>query len=151
MFTGNWIVLKKCYEDLKDVNHVKAYNDCFCCQNSNKNILKYWMIMVKFLKPGHTYMECDKDFGLIEKCKKFLNNVYVPSDWMDTVKQTLKKFHSVPVTKNDFLSIAALQKYTKISAPKDDDGEAIASHTIRWIRVEKRNPFGMLFKETLND
>ncbi|KAJ8872458.1 hypothetical protein PR048_026062 [Dryococelus australis] len=129
-------------EDLKYLKHVIAYSDCCDCQNRNKNIMKYWMMMVKqtpievidhkFLEPGHTYIECDKDFGLIEKCKKFLNNVYVPSVWMATVKQKSKQFYVVPMTKEDFLSIDALQKYTKISAHRDDDVEAIAWRTIRW-------------------
>ncbi|KAJ8879597.1 hypothetical protein PR048_020205 [Dryococelus australis] len=76
--------------------------DCCGGQNRNKNILKYWTMMVKqtpievinhkFLEPGHTLMECDTDFGLIEKHKKFLTNIYVPSDWMDTVKQRSKQF-----------------------------------------------------------
>ncbi|KAJ8888966.1 hypothetical protein PR048_008460 [Dryococelus australis] len=95
----------------------------------------------KFLEPGHTYMWCDKDFGLIEKRKKFLNNVYVPSDWTDTVKQTSKQFH-LPMTKEDFLSMDALRKYTRISAPKDDDGEAVAWRTIRWSETYAKRCIG---------
>ncbi|KAK5648067.1 hypothetical protein RI129_002959 [Pyrocoelia pectoralis] len=69
--------------------HVKkliAYSDSCGGQNKNKNICKLFMFLVKstpleeihhkFLEPGHTYMECDRAFGLIEKRKKLIPQVF---------------------------------------------------------------------------
>lgn len=62
------------------VTKIIAYSDSCGGQNKNKNICKLFMFLVKatnleeiqhkFLEPGHTYMECDRDFAIIEKSKK---------------------------------------------------------------------------------
>ena len=61
------------------VKFLIALNNTAEGQNTNKNIIKFGMYIVKnisietgdhkFLKSGHSYMECDQDFGFIEKAK----------------------------------------------------------------------------------
>lgn len=45
----------------------------------------------KFLVSGHSYLLNDQDIGLLEKYKKYLQNVYVPSDWVQVVREARKK------------------------------------------------------------
>ena len=36
--------------------------------------------------PGHSYLDCDRDFGLIEKLKLKIEKISVPSEWIKIVK-----------------------------------------------------------------
>ncbi|KAF2884598.1 hypothetical protein ILUMI_14048 [Ignelater luminosus] len=63
-----------------NVNKIVAYSDSCGGQNKNKYICKLFMFLVrdsaikeihhKLLEPGHIYMECDRDFGMVEKNKR---------------------------------------------------------------------------------
>lgn len=153
--------LKKYCEGLSGVSHVVAYSDCCGGQNRNKNVLNIWMHIVKtsviqvidhkFLEPGHTYMECDQDFGLIEKRKRVVNNAFVVEDWINIVKATSKHFTVIQMKGDDFFSIEAMNKLTMTSVTKDEEGKTISWHNVRWLRVEKTQPLIMFFKETLNE
>ncbi|KAJ8876048.1 hypothetical protein PR048_023956 [Dryococelus australis] len=90
--------LVNCINSLDDeIKHVIAYADCCAGQNSNVNIVKFWTYIVegtnietvhhKFLEPGHTFNECDQDFGLTEKRKRNEMHVYVPDNWVDVVRR----------------------------------------------------------------
>ena len=45
----------------------------------------------KFFISGHSYMSCDRDFGIIEKKKSSSQNIFVPNDWIQLVKDACKK------------------------------------------------------------
>lgn len=57
-----------------------VWSDNCCGQNKNKMIIAMYMVLVaknqfkvvthKFLVKGHTYLSCDRDFGIIEKRKR---------------------------------------------------------------------------------
>ncbi|GLV44548.1 hypothetical protein CBL_12105 [Carabus blaptoides fortunei] len=49
-------------------------------------------IMHKFLEPGHTYIECDRDFGLIEKKKKKIPQVFIPKHWTTIIQKSSRNF-----------------------------------------------------------
>jgi hypothetical protein len=59
----------------QSVKHIEAFSDDAGGQNKNKQILKLWSYIVtntrirtvdhKFLISGHSFMECDQDFGII--------------------------------------------------------------------------------------
>ena len=36
-------------------------------------------------------MSCDRDFGIIEKKKSSSQNIFVPNDWIQLVKDACKK------------------------------------------------------------
>ena len=36
---------------------------------------------------GHSQMDSDKDFGIIEKAKQNFPHIYVPNDWVNVVKK----------------------------------------------------------------
>ena len=74
--------------------HLIAFSDNCGGQNKNHNIIKFWMHIIsttsiaeidhKFLISGHSYMECDQDFGVIEKSKKRTQYVFIPDDWIQS-------------------------------------------------------------------
>lgn len=132
--------LKRYCEGLHRVSQIIAYSDCCGVQTRNKNLLKFCMYIVKtntievidhkFLESGHTYMECDQDFGLIEKRKRVVNNVFVLEDWMDIVKATSKNFNVIPMNHEDFFSVQLMDKFTKMTITKDEDGNTLSWHNI---------------------
>lgn len=94
------------------VKYLIAFSDNCGGQNKNQYITRFWMYTVqnthietvehKFLVPGHTFMECDEDFGLIEKTKKSLQYVFMTDDWIHAVAKIHKKFQVVRMTTDDF-------------------------------------------------
>lgn len=70
--------LYKFIESLPEtVNHIIFYSDSCGGQNKKKNLIRLFVNLVqknkkietiehKFFVPGHSYMECDRSFGLIE-------------------------------------------------------------------------------------
>lgn len=47
-------------------------------------------INLKFLEPGHTYMECDAMHSTIERVSRG-KEIYVPNDWKSTARAAKKK------------------------------------------------------------
>ncbi|XP_050294278.1 uncharacterized protein LOC126734626 [Anthonomus grandis grandis] len=84
------------------IEHIIAFSDNAGDQNKNHNIIKFWRHIVqttsvctvdhKFLVSAHSYMECDQDFGLIEKSKKKNQYIFVPDDWNKVVPLASRKF-----------------------------------------------------------
>ena len=58
----------------------------------------------KFLVPGHTFLPCERDFGVINGAKQFAGQVFVPGDWFEVVKTARRKhpFVVVPMSQGDF-------------------------------------------------
>nr|CAH7732292.1 unnamed protein product [Callosobruchus chinensis] len=75
------LTTNKYIQDLPtQITHLICYSDSCGGQNKNKNIAKLLMFLVqssqlqtidhKFFESGHSYMECDRSFGLIERNAK---------------------------------------------------------------------------------
>jgi len=47
-----------------------------------------------FLVSGHSYLPCDRDFGVIEKQKKYHPEIYIPNDWITVILKARKKIPS---------------------------------------------------------
>ena len=63
----------------------------------------------KFPLPGHTFLPCDRDFGVIEKMKRKTAAVYNPECWFTIVDKAKVKnqFKVVRMTqKENFVGIA---------------------------------------------
>ncbi|KAJ4449739.1 hypothetical protein ANN_01143 [Periplaneta americana] len=155
--------LKKYCKGLHEVSLIIAYSDCCGGQDRNKNLFKFWMYIMKtssiqvidhkFLEPGHTYTECDQDFGLIKNSKYVVNNIFVPEDWISTVKATSKKFSVTPMSNEDFFTVInviiviqilkpyftlsyfftvkSMDKFTKTTITKDEEDNTLSWHKIR--------------------
>ena len=144
------------------VNHITAYSDCCGGQNRNENIALTWMYIVqsedyaiksvdhKFFEPGHSYNVCDQDFGLIEKRKRRVDNIWIPGGWQDLVRQSSKKFSVVEMNKEEMKS---LEKFRKVVTcrKKASDGNNVEWLKLRWMHFESGLPYIMSFKPTLSN
>ncbi|CAH1106990.1 unnamed protein product [Psylliodes chrysocephalus] len=124
----------------QNVTKIIAYSDSCGGQNKNKNIAKLFMYLVKatriqeihhkFLEPGHTFMEYDQDFGIIEKVKRKNPQVFVPEHWRQLIKSSCKKFTVHEMSKENFFSFSNLNNI--ISDPKKDTEK----RAIKWREIQ---------------
>lgn len=137
----------------KTVKHIIAFSDNCGGQNKSQYITRFWMYIVKnthietvdhkFLVAGHSYMECDEDFGLIEKTKKNLQFVFVPDDWVSAVASANRKFRVVRMNTDDFLSVEEMCDNLKDSV--------VGISKFQWLRYVKSDPFVVLYKKSVNE
>uniref|UniRef100_A0A6P7FJA5 Uncharacterized protein LOC114330825 n=1 Tax=Diabrotica virgifera virgifera TaxID=50390 RepID=A0A6P7FJA5_DIAVI len=105
----------------------------------------------KFLEPGHTYMECDRNFALIEKNKKRNPQVFIPDHWRQVIASSCKKFIVHNMTKEMFFSFEGLNKLIK-DPKKDTEGRPLKFGDIAHFRYAKDfDSFLFEFKPVLND
>jgi hypothetical protein len=91
-------------------------------QHKTKHILKVWSYTVdntykktvhhKFLIPGHSFMECDQNFGVTENTKNSSKHVFVPDDWLQMRKKS-KHFTIVKMTNEEFISLKSMNAVMK--------------------------------------
>lgn len=84
----------------------------------------------KFLEPGHTFMACDRDFGLIEKVKRKIPQVFIPEHWIKVIQSSCKKFAVHAMTQKDFYSFQTLNE--AISDPKKDTNKSV----LKWRQIQ---------------
>lgn len=142
----------------QNITKIIAYSDS--CGGQNKNIVKLFMYLVKatrlheihhkFLEPGHTYMECDQDFGIIEKVKRKIPQVFVPEHWRQLIKSSCKKFTVYEMPKENFYSFSKLNDL--INDPRRD----VEKHVIKWREIQyfyftkESETFSFFYKQTLD-
>lgn len=78
-------------------------------QNKNYGLLEYLYYLVesgrfdkivhRYPEPGHSFMPCDRAFGLIEKNLRKAERISLPSDYHRLINETSKKFTTVPVAR----------------------------------------------------
>ena len=132
------------------VTHIDAFSDN--CGGQNKNIVKFWTYIVQhthiksvdhqFLVSGHSFMECDQDFALIEKSKRKLTNIFTPDDWIHFVGGVSRKFIVVKMHPQDFKSISPMDSYMKLNI--------VGLSKMQWLHFEKDQPYKMFYKEIYN-
>lgn len=135
------------------VKHLIAFSDNCGGQNKNQYISRFWMSIVqktnietvdhKFLIPGHSYMECDQDFGMIEKSKKKHQYVFVPDHWISAIAQANKKFQVIRMSTKDFFSTESMNEYLK--------GSIDGISQFQWLRFTKAEPLIVYYKTSLNE
>lgn len=135
------------------VKHLDAYSDNAGGQNKNKNIVKFWCFIVsnteiqtvdhKFLVSGHSFLECDQDFALIEKFKRNSSFVFVPEDWYSLVAKASRKFTVSQMSQEDFKSIDEMSKLMK--------NQIKGIRKMQWLHFEKLSPYTLFYKETVNE
>ena len=153
-------LLHYCRSVPASVTHITAYSDCCGGQNRNENIALTWMYIVqsndysiasvdhKFFEPGHSYNVCDQDFGLIEKKKRRVENVWTPEGWQNLVAKSSKKFNIIKMDQKEMKSLEAFRK-TVTCRKKATDGSNLEWLKLRWMHFENASPFMMFFKPTL--
>jgi hypothetical protein len=53
---------------------------------------KFEEVIVVYPIPGHSYLDCDRDFGRIEKSRRKIEKVGFPSEWVKLIEESDKKF-----------------------------------------------------------
>ena len=48
-------------------------------------------IDLKFMVSGHSFLPNDSEFGIIETSSKKHQNIWVPQDWFDIIKNAKRK------------------------------------------------------------
>lgn len=97
---------------------------------------------------GHSFNSCDRSFALIEKAKKYYNDIFVPNDWVDMVKDCKRsnpKFAVIRMEKEDFFSCKSLEQNIT-NRKKYVDGTKVQWLKTVWIRLEKDKPLVLKMK-----
>lgn len=144
------------YNFLDDkVRHLEIFCDSCGGQNKNYTLFRYIhhlvhvqnkldSIKVSFPIRGHSYMECDKDFGLINQKAR----VELPDEWAEVFKLARTKpapFDVVQVTENFFKTWT---KYFSINFYKTKC--PFQSRPIREIKILKEDPHFLYFRSSWN-
>ena len=84
-----------------EVDTLNLYSDGCGGQNKNRFVIMYLYSLVKlgrfkkikhvFLIRGHSFLPCDRDFGVIEQKKRKKERVYVPKEWMTLIETARKR------------------------------------------------------------
>ena len=132
--------------------------DIFCdsCGGQNKNytVFRYlhWLVTtqnrlqkvtVTFPIRGHSYMECDKDFGLLNQKVP----AEVPRDWWDELRRSRKNpcpFTVIEVIQEDFMD------YTAHLQPKYKSKCPFATQPVREIKFCDDQPKCIHYRESYN-
>lgn len=98
------------------VDKLMLFSDNCSAQNKNHTIVEYLFTLVKkgrfqtikhyFPIPGHSFLPCDRSFGLIEKQKRKKERIYVPSEWERMVSNTCRKFSVISVSQDMILNFS---------------------------------------------
>jgi hypothetical protein len=136
------------------VRHLIAFSDNAGGQNKNVHVVKFWAYVVnsthletvdhKFLVSGHSYMECDRDFGLIEVLRKKSTNLFVPDDWMTLVTKASRKFSVFRMSNTSFKSIAPLNKVLPVKSIP-------GIRKMQWLHFTKDEPTTLFYKMSMED
>lgn len=90
------------------------------CAGQNKNLVivlaalqqvhagRLKRVELVFLVSGHSYMPCDRSFGLIEKRIRTHDTVFTPADYVEIIRSTNRNFRVVEMRLDDFLDLKSL-------------------------------------------
>ena len=136
------------------VRHINLFCDSCAGQNKNYTIIRFMdylvhykkrfdSVTVTFPERGHSYMECDRDMGLINTKAP----TSVPSDWMEEFRRARKNqspFSVVEVTKEIILN------FTDTLKPLYKKGCPVPTRPLREIRFNIQDPGVMSHRDTWN-
>lgn len=97
------------------------------------------LIVHQFPEPGHSFLPCDRSFGLIEKEKRKKEVVYIPKGWRDLVKNTSRKFTVIEVTQDIFLNFSEHFKSFLKKSTTNSKKEKFTISKYRVFKYEKSN------------
>lgn len=136
-------------------NKIELWCDNCVAQNKNRMLLMaviylvargcFKTIDIKYLVSGHSYMPCDRDFGVIEKRKRKCTPM-VPEEVQEVVRsaRVTNPFTVLAMKEEDFFDFGKVAdrflNTTKLQLTK-----------LSWIRVCVDNPTSILVKKSFNE
>lgn len=135
----------------EDVTTLYLFSDNCFAQNKNHTLVQYLhtfmnisgsrirQIIHQFPEPGHSFLPCDRCFGLIEKEKRKKEIVYLPYDWINLVKKTSKKFRVIEVKQDMILNFTGTFKPIFKKTISNRLNEKFRISKYRLFRYEKKN------------
>lgn len=140
-----------------------AWSDSCGGQNKNKNMISFWYYLVhirnkfetvehKFPIPGHTFLPCDRDFGVIEKKKRKTPAVYTPKGWFGLVRDCKKgkPFRVVEMSQKDnFIDIEPIKSRLSFKTTAVD-GSKVSIQKAARIKIMASKPGHMFLAYTHN-
>ncbi|KAG0724398.1 hypothetical protein GWK47_005156 [Chionoecetes opilio] len=136
-----WLKIKV-YQQKQDFLFLRIFWDNCAGQNKNINMLlealqqvhmkRLFRVEFMFLKSGHSYLPCDRAFRSIEKRIRKRESIATPQDYHEIIRSAVKKkFLVVPMTRDDFFDVKALQnEVSRRSTPGFSKAcQLVVSHT----------------------
>lgn len=138
----------------KDI--LTIWSDNCAGQNKNRMVLFILILLVtlghfkqinhKFLMSGHSFLPCDRDFGVIEKRKKRCKS-FVPED--------LQKMVSTARTYPPFFNVISMDQINFLDIEKAADNiintKKLNISKAVWLRIESEDPGVIHTKETFSE
>jgi hypothetical protein len=112
------------------------------------------VINQKLFIPGHSFSNCNPDFGIIEKEKRYHKNIYVLDDWIEVIQASKKKASKFVMTKMDsskFLSCAELLKHEITNRKMSVDKNKVEWLKMQFIQIRKTDPKKLYVKYTVGE
>lgn len=145
-----------------DIENLIVFTDNCPGQNKNWAMMALWLQLIKekrlkevthyFLISGHTHLPSDRDFALIEKRQKKVQQIYDPGMWLDIIQKANKKnpFQVTLMTQNDILNISSLlQNVTK--AKKSTSGAPVDFASAIAFKFNSENSSSFFIKHAVNE
>jgi len=145
-----------------EVSEVTLWSDTCGGQNKNsvinatlqtvlaqKATLK--IINQKFLVSGHTFLDCDTDHSVIERKKKNAQNIHLPRDWYNLVRNASKKFtvQLMDGYQFDFKALSKGRDSPFVKRKKNKAGDRFLWKDVVWLQHNRLLPQGTIaYKET---
>lgn len=136
------------------------YSDSCGAQNRNIKVsamLSHYLeksqtlesITQHFYRTGHSYNVCDRKFAIIEKKRKRVDTIYVPSQWktlIEDAKVTSPKFNVIQMDSSHFMSCDQLLATFCTNRKRTVDKEEINWFTFRKLGYRKSHPMNIFFE-----
>lgn len=128
-----------------------VWSDCCSGQNKNFKIFCLWLYLVqsgqfdeivhKFFVPGHSFMDSDRDFGLIEQKQRGEQYIFTHEGWVDLIKRTRvkKPFQVIEMTASDMLDLTPIERMF-VKRKKLENGAPLSLRKLSMVRVSKDRP-----------
>lgn len=105
------------------IKKIYIFSDNCSSQNKNMALFQYLYIIIqsnafgletiihRYPEPGHSFLPCDRCFGLIEQKKRKIERVFLPETYQNIVKETCpSKFNIINVTQHDIWNFSECLK-----------------------------------------
>jgi hypothetical protein len=99
------------------VKELVIFSDNCTAQNKNYTLVQYFYNLVKcgrirkithhYPVPGHSFLPCDRCFGIIEKKLRNIERVFVPDEYHVHISNASKQFKTIHVTQEMILDFSS--------------------------------------------